>query len=201
MKKNTAVRDNIIILSIVLVVCIFFAAGFRVEPPKVELKVEDSNDGLFQMMPRGENMSPFFAEQAARDRLDDPTLMSFPNLVHGFSSVRKGEGEPPEPELSVYNLKPLTADPVHVEREPLVSEFKTPDSDPAASFTKPEITSIEPAKAKGRFSRRIVWLDCVCPAVFGIARCVSLALRGGLFPRLFARFRRANLRKCRGIRT
>ena len=93
MKKKSAARDNIIILSIVSAVCIFFAAAFRVEPAKVERIIEDSNRGRFQMMPRGENVDPYFNEQEARDLLDDPTLMSFPNLEYGFSSVRKGEGD------------------------------------------------------------------------------------------------------------
>ena len=156
-KQPSPLKHNLIICGIVTALCLFFLVAFRVEVP--EVAPPEENAELFRMMPRGFDNNPYHKEQAARDELDDPTLMSFPNTKYGFSSVRKGEGEPPQPELPVYDFKALTIEERTVERTPLVGEYKEKESDPVHSFIRPQIDEIVPVKAKGKYSRRIVWKE------------------------------------------
>ena len=160
MESSKISKDRIVICSVVFAVCLFFMAAFRVQTPDSVTDTEQNNSGLLYMMPRDSgNEHPYFKEQEARDKLDDPTIMSFPNLKHGFSSVRKNEGEPPPPELPVYNLKTPGQESLEISREPLVGEFKVPNSNPAHSLVKPDIEPISTIAAKGRFSKRIVWME------------------------------------------
>ena len=156
-QKQHPLKHNLTIGAIVLAVILFFMFVFRIDESIAV--VETSEKNLFHLSPRGPGVSSYQQEQAARDELDDPTLMSFPNLVHGFSQIRKGKGEPPIPNLPVYNFKDLELSETKPVRTPLVKEFLDPVSQAGNTLKQPELVEISTVKSKGRFSKRIIWLE------------------------------------------
>jgi hypothetical protein len=157
--EQNALKNNLTILGIVLASVVIFMFLFRIEKPIDKVKKDKKSTQLFHMAPRGEAMNTYQKEDAARDELDDPTIMSFPNLDHGFSTIRKEDGEPPSPSFPVYDFKILKIDEVKQARIPLVSTFPDPVIHAGNTLPKPEMERIKPVKVKGRFSKRIVWIE------------------------------------------
>ena len=155
----SSLKNNLTILGIVLAFVLLLLFLFRIEKPAGPVEPAQKSKQLFRMAPQGEGATDYQNEEAARDELDDPTLMSFPNLEHGFSRIRKNDGEPPVPSLPVYSFKVIEIDEVQQERTPLVASFPDPVAHAGNTLPKPEMEQIKPVKAKGRFSRRIVWLE------------------------------------------
>ncbi len=159
MKERSPVKHFFIICGVVLAVCLFFLVTFRIEEPKIPEGKAKERAALFHMSPRGSGMSRQFQEQAARDELDDPTLMSFPNLKHGFSAALNNEGEPPQPKLPGYDVELIKAEMKKDDRKPLVGESPDPVAQSGNTLTKPEVAEIKVPKIKGRFSKRIIWIE------------------------------------------
>jgi hypothetical protein len=157
--QENSLKHNLTISGIVLASVVLFMFLFRIEKPIDKVETEKETGQLFHMAPRDESMNAYQKEDAARDELDDPTIMSFPNLDHGFSAIRKEGGEPPVPGFPVYDFKLLKIDEVKQERIPLVSNFPDPVIHAGNTLPKPEMEQIIPVKVKGRFSKRIVWLE------------------------------------------
>lgn len=169
-RPENSPKHYLITLGILAVFCLLFMILFRVEDaPKTENSQSDSHN-LFQMIPHSSTKSQNVRDQAktdnlniaeisARDDLDDPTLMSFPNKKYGFSIVRKEKDEPPKPLIEKYDLPVINIEAPLTERTPLVGIFPEPKPNDPGILPIPAITAIETPKVNKELPSRIIWLE------------------------------------------
>lgn len=163
-------RHYLITLGALGVFCLFFMVLFRVEKAPKNEDPQNAPHNLFQMIPHGATKNQNILDQAradnldiaelsARDELDDPTLMSFPNKKYGFSVVRKEKDEPPKPQIEEYVLPVMNVDAPLIDRTPLVGIFPEPSANDTGNLTAPSITTIETPELNKALVDRIVWLE------------------------------------------
>ena len=156
-KKQQKGRFYLMVWGVVLTIYVLFFVLFRIEGKSSIDKSKEQNTSLFFITL--DSLHPDFAEQQARDELDDPTLMSFPNSKYGFSSVRSGEGEPPPPVLPKYEIGPVAIDALEEKRDALVGIYEDPAKKAPGTIGQPAFAKIEIPVHKKTFSSRIVWLE------------------------------------------
>lgn len=163
-------RHYFITVGILLIFTILFMVLFRVEAPPKKDDDQSSSHNLFQMIPHASVKDPNtlkqvkedklnIGEMTARDELDDPTIMSFPNEKYGFSTVLKIQNEPPKPAIEKYVLPVMNVDAPLIDRTPLVGIFPEPNSSDPGILSAPILSAIAIPKVNKEVSARIVWLE------------------------------------------
>lgn len=169
-KADKNPRYYLINFGILAVFCLLFMILFRVEETQKGNVNQDASHRLFQMVPDSatKNLGVLkqvekdrlnIVEMSARDELDDPTLMSFPNKKYGFSIVRKENDEPPKPDIEEYNLPLMSINAPLVARTPLVGIFPEPGKNDPGNLRAPAISEIEIPKNNKELESRIVWIE------------------------------------------
>lgn len=184
LRKDTNSSQYLIISGIMLVFCLLFMILFRIELPKKTIEEGGEDLELFYMVPDADTASEQMRQQAEEDNLDlidqqarnfydDPTLMSFPNMKYGFSSIRTENDEPPPPAVSGYNLPLSDIKTPEKERVPLVGIYPDPAVNDPGNYAPPEIGKIEVEKINREYRLRIIWLEngreIECPVKADIA--------------------------------
>ena len=162
--------NYMIIFGILTIFCLLFLILFRIEESPEGEDTQNTDLNLFQMIPSAKTKNPKILERvredrldikelAARDDLDDPTIMSFPNKKYGFSAVLKENDEPPEPRIAEYSLPLQNVNAPLIERTPLVGIFPEPSTNDTGNLKTPEIGKIDLPETPKEIVSRLIWLE------------------------------------------
>ena len=143
----------------VLVFQFFFLGAFSISEKKVAVKKKEEVSKI-EIVPSDTSKLKEVEEEKARLEYDDPTIFSFPNLKHGFSSIRSGEWKPPVPDLPKFENSPILMK--EKKEGPLPIKLKPPEIALAVAddwkLYKNTYTIEEFKEEKSPSPKEIVWM-------------------------------------------